>query len=124
MIWLAYFVIPVIIIYFIQRRPDIRFAPIFWLFGAFILLCGATHLLDAIIFWWPAYRLSALLRFLTAVVSFTTVVCLVVQLPRALALIPLMKNEQEQEVDLVRLLQQKEAELEEVKQRMLAEQQK
>lgn len=83
-IWLAYFIIPVIIIWFIQHKPNIQFLPVFWLFGAFIILCGTTHLIDALIFWWPAYRLSALLRFLTAVVSFTTVIALIRDLPKLL----------------------------------------
>lgn len=83
-IWLAYFIIPVIIIYFIQRKPDIPFLPVFWLFGAFIILCGATHIIDALIFWWPAYRLSALVRFFTAIVSFITVFALIRDLPKLL----------------------------------------
>lgn len=85
-IWLAYFIIPVILIWFIQRRPDVPFLPVFWLFGAFIILCGMTHLVDAAIFWWPAYRLSALVRFITAVVSFITVFALIRNLPKALNL--------------------------------------
>lgn len=83
-IWLAYFFIPVIIILFIQKRPNIPFLPVFWLFGAFILLCGMTHVIDAIIFWWPAYRLSALIKFLTAVVSIVTVFALIRDLPKLL----------------------------------------
>ncbi len=83
-IWLAYFLIPVIIIWFIQKKPDIPFLPVFWLFGAFILFCGATHLLDALIFWWPGYRLSALIRFGTAVVSMITVFALIRDLPKLL----------------------------------------
>ena len=37
--------------------------------GAFILLCGATHLMEAIIFWWPAYRLAGVLKLMTALVA-------------------------------------------------------
>jgi signal transduction histidine kinase len=51
------------------------------LFIAFILLCGTTHLIDAVIFWWPAYRLSALVRFIIAVVSIFTVYALYKILP-------------------------------------------
>lgn len=87
-IWLAYFIIPIIIIWFIQRKPGMPFLPVFWLFGAFILFCGATHLLDAIIFWWPGYRLSAFIRLLTAIVSFLTVFALIRDLPKALDLKP------------------------------------
>jgi len=83
-IWLAYFMIPVVIMWFLQKKPDLPFLPVFWLFVAFILLCGATHALDAIIFWWPAYRLSALLRLVTAVVSMFTVFALVRDIPKLL----------------------------------------
>lgn len=94
-IWLAYFIIPVIIIYFIQRRPDIPFLPVFWLFGAFIIFCGTTHILDALMFWWPAYRLSALVRFFTAIVSFVTVFALIRDLPKLLQITTLnAENEQ------------------------------
>lgn len=90
-IWLAYFFIPVIIILFVQKRPNIPFLPVFWLFGAFILLCGLTHIIDAIIFWWPAYRVSALIKFLTAVVSIITVFALIRDLPKLLDLTTRMK---------------------------------
>lgn len=81
-IWLAYFVIPAIIIFFIQKRHNLPFLPVFWLFGAFIILCGSTHLIDALMFWWPGYRLSALLRMLTALVSLATVFTLIRDLPK------------------------------------------
>src|SRR5882724_1922019 len=61
-IWLAYFIIPVILILFVQKRPDVPFLPIFWFFVAFIVLCGTTHLVDVVLFWSPLYRLSALIR--------------------------------------------------------------
>src|SRR6185503_6001552 len=72
-IWLAYFIIPVVLIYFSQKRPDVPFLPVFWLFGAFIVLCGTTHLVDVVMFWAPAYRISAIVRFATAIVSLITV---------------------------------------------------
>lgn len=80
-IWLAYFAIPILLFLIIRKRNDIPFPRILWLFIAFILLCGSTHLLDAIIFWWPAYRLSALIRFITGVVSLFTVFALYKLLP-------------------------------------------
>lgn len=80
-IWVAYFAIPILLFRIISKRKDIPFPKILWLFIAFILLCGSTHLLDALIFWWPAYRLSALIRFLTAIVSLFTVYALYKLLP-------------------------------------------
>jgi len=80
-IWAAYFAIPFLLFRIINKRRDIPFPKVIWLFIAFILLCGTTHLFDAIIFWWPAYRLSALIRFATAVVSIITVFALYKILP-------------------------------------------
>ncbi|MEO7214765.1 HAMP domain-containing sensor histidine kinase [Mucilaginibacter sp.] len=80
-IWASYFAIPVLLIIMLRKKQDIPFHKIIFLFVAFILLCGLTHLVDAAIFWWPAYRLSALLRFITAVVSIFTVYALYKVLP-------------------------------------------
>jgi signal transduction histidine kinase len=87
----AYMAIPCLLLYFIRRRRDVPFTPIFWLFGAFIAACGTTHLIEAGIFWWPAYRLSAAAKLFTAGVSWLTVFALIPALPRALALPGLAK---------------------------------
>jgi chemotaxis family two-component system sensor kinase Cph1 len=65
----------------VKKRKDIPFSRIFWLFIAFIMLCGTTHLIDAIIFWWPAYRLSALVKMATGIVSVITVYALYKTIP-------------------------------------------
>ncbi|HEX8376630.1 MAG TPA: HAMP domain-containing sensor histidine kinase [Pedobacter sp.] len=81
MIWGAYFAIPLLLFRLISKRTDLPFPKIFWLFISFILLCGLTHLMDAVIFWWPAYRLSAVIRFVAGVVSLFTVYALYKILP-------------------------------------------
>src|SRR5262245_16588192 len=85
-VWSAYVAIPCVLAYFVIRKNDIPFRNIFWLFGAFILACGTTHLMEAIIFWWPAYRLAGVIKLLTAIVSWTTVISLIFVIPRALTL--------------------------------------
>ena len=85
-VWLAYVAIPCVLGFFALRRKDIPFRPVFLLFGAFILACGTTHLMEAIIFWWPAYRLAGVLKLVTAVVSWSTVLALVPVTPKALAM--------------------------------------
>ncbi len=85
-IWAAYFAIPVTLAYFMRRRDDLPFRSIFLLFAAFILLCGTTHLMEAIIFWWPAYRLAGVLKFLTAAVSWLTVFALIRVAPTLLSM--------------------------------------
>ena len=57
-VWSAYLAIPCVLVYFALRRRDLPFKFLFLLFGAFILACGTTHLMEAVIFWWPAYRLA------------------------------------------------------------------
>jgi two-component system, chemotaxis family, sensor kinase Cph1 len=84
LIWLAYFMIPVIIFSYVSKRKQvIKYSGIYLLFAAFILLCGSTHFLDASMFWVPMYRLNALVRFLTAIVSLLTVYYLIKILPEA-----------------------------------------
>ncbi|MDZ4686997.1 MAG: PAS domain-containing protein [Planctomycetaceae bacterium] len=83
--WAAYVAIPLVILRFVRHRRDIPLSRVFWLFGAFLLASGTMHLLDALMFWWPAYRLSALLKLATAVVSWATVLCLLRVIPQALA---------------------------------------
>lgn len=85
-IWASYFAIPILLLRFVTKKSDIPLPSVFWLFGAFILLCGLTHLIDAVIFWFPMYRLSALTRFVTAIISIITVISLVKLLPAAFSL--------------------------------------
>jgi PAS domain S-box-containing protein len=102
-IWSAYFAIPLTLGFFVRRREDLPFRSIFLLFAAFILLCGSTHLMEAIIFWWPAYRLAGVLKLITAVVSWLTVFALIRVAPAMLS----MRSPQE----LERLVRERTAEL-------------
>ena len=86
LIWTAYFLIPIFLIRFIRSRKDFPFPKTIWLFVAFILLCGTTHLIDAVIFWLPVYRVSALVRFGTAIISLITVYYLFKIFPNVLLL--------------------------------------
>lgn len=85
-VWSAYVAIPCVLIYFLLRRQDLPFRLIFLLFGAFILACGTTHLMEAAIFWWPAYRLAGAIKLFTAAVSWATVFALVPVVPKVLAM--------------------------------------
>jgi PAS domain S-box-containing protein len=96
LIWSAYFTIPIVIIRYISRRKDIRFAKLYFLFAAFILACGGTHFLDAVAFWIPAYRLNALFRLITAVISWITVFYIAKYLPVIFSL----KSQKELEAEI------------------------
>jgi two-component system, chemotaxis family, sensor kinase Cph1 len=83
-IWIAYFLIPLIIINYLGKKKNgVKFQKVYLLFAAFILFCGITHFLDAMMFWIPMYRVNALVRFVTAVVSMLTVYYLFKILPQA-----------------------------------------
>src|SRR5262245_33624850 len=85
-VFAAYTAIPLMLLYFVFRKKTGAFLPIFWLFAVFILACGAVHLVEAAIFWHPWYRLSALVKLITAVASVATVMALVPQMPKFLSL--------------------------------------
>jgi signal transduction histidine kinase/CheY-like chemotaxis protein len=85
-IFCAYLAIPLMLVYFVFKKKDAPFLPVFWLFAAFILACGFSHLVEATIFWHPWYRLSGLVKLVTAVVSVMTVAALVPHMPKFLAL--------------------------------------
>lgn len=85
-IFSAYFAIPCILVHFARRRSDLPFRMIFLLFGGFILFCGTTHLIEAIIFWWPIYPFSGVVKFMTAVISWATVIALIRIVPQALSM--------------------------------------
>ncbi|MEQ8383273.1 MAG: response regulator [Coleofasciculus sp. A1-SPW-01] len=86
LIALAYFSIPVTLLYFVSQREDVPFPRIFFLFGAFIIACGMTHAMGVWTLWFPDYWLSGLIKAFTALVSCYTALVLIPLTPQALAL--------------------------------------
>lgn len=104
-IFLAYMAIPFAMVYFVRKRwNELPFRHVFWLFIAFISLCGTTHLVDAIIFYVPVYRFNALVLVATAIVSVVTVGSMLRVIPEAL--------KYKSPNDLQNILEEKTAELE------------
>ncbi len=98
LVWSAYFIIPVLILFYIvKKRKPLGFNSLYLLFASFILLCGATYFVDALMFWVPLYRVSALIRFITGVVSWITVFYVVKILPKAFSM--RSGEEMQQEID-------------------------
>ncbi len=86
-IGLAYFSIPILLLYIIKKsKNQLPFQKVFWLFLFFILACGFTHLFDAAMFWFPVYRATAFVLFITAIVSWLALYGLYKVIPTALAL--------------------------------------
>ncbi len=83
---ISYFTIPLALALFAKRRRDLAFRPVFWLFAAFILLCGTGHWIDLATLWAPVYNLQAVVKAATAAVSIVTAAALWPLMPKALAL--------------------------------------
>ena len=86
LIALAYYSIPLMLVYFVRQRQDVPFKEVFILFGAFIIACGTTHLMAIWTLWYPVYWLSGILKAITALISGYTAWTLFPILPKALAL--------------------------------------
>lgn len=83
---LAYYSIPITLVYFVRKRVDLPFGWIFLLFSTFIVACGTTHLVAVWTIWHPTYWLSGVIKAITALVSLYTALLLVPLIPKALAL--------------------------------------
>lgn len=85
-IFCAYTAIPLTILWYMKSRREVPFPLVFWLFGAFIFACGATHLVETVIFWYPIYPVQAVLKVFTAIASVATVIATAAIMPKALAI--------------------------------------
>ncbi|WP_414544835.1 ATP-binding protein [Nostoc sp. CCY0012] len=83
---LAYYSIPILLIYFISQRRDVPFNRVFLLFGAFIIACGTGHLMEIWTLWHPDYWIAGGLKAITAIVSIYTAFALIYLIPQALTL--------------------------------------
>jgi hypothetical protein len=86
LIALAYYSIPVMLVYLVHKRRDVPFHGMFLMFGAFIVACGTTHLMEVWTLWHPTYWLSGSIKIITAIVSLYTASEMVSLLPKVLAL--------------------------------------
>ncbi|MBW4473882.1 MAG: PAS domain S-box protein [Stenomitos rutilans HA7619-LM2] len=85
LIALAYYSIPITLFYIVRKRRDLPFSWLFLLCSAFTVACGTTYLLEI----WPLRQfgdwLSGIAKLLTACISITTAILLVLIVPKALA---------------------------------------
>jgi len=86
LITLAYYSIPITLLYFVRKRKDLVFHWIYVCFAVFILACGTTHLLEIWNIWHADYWVSGGIKALTALASVPTAILLVKLIPQALAL--------------------------------------
>ncbi|NDU92680.1 MAG: PAS domain S-box protein [Ferrovum sp.] len=84
LIFLAYFSMPVTLGYFAWRRQDFPYRSLLWMFSIFIMACGITHLMGAVVLWLPLYRLDAFFKAITALASVATAIMIWPMIPKLL----------------------------------------
>ncbi len=83
---LAYYSIPITLVYFASKRKDIPFREVLGLFAAFIILCGTTHIMGIVTVWKPLYVIDGMIKAATALVSIVTAAVLIPLVPVALSM--------------------------------------
>jgi len=83
---LAYFSIPLALIWFVNQRKDLEFRWVFLLFVCFIMACGLTHVMGVLTLWVAAYGLEGVIKVVTAILSVATAALLWPLIPKLLAL--------------------------------------
>jgi len=86
LIALAYFTIPLTLLWFIRKRRALPFGWMFALFAVFIVACGTTHVMEVWNLWHAQYWLAGIIKVITALASVLTAVLLVQLVPKALVL--------------------------------------
>lgn len=86
LIFLAYFSIPIALVYLVKKRKDIPMNSVFFLFAGFILFCGITHIFAVYTTFVPSYRVEGILKAITAIVSIFTAIAVWWLMPTALAI--------------------------------------
>jgi two-component sensor histidine kinase len=86
LIALAYYIMPMMLVYVVRKRRDLPFNWMFLMFGLFIIACGTTHLMSIWNLWYPDYWLAGGVKAATAAISLMTACLLVPLVPKALAL--------------------------------------
>ena len=78
LIGVSYFSIPVILLHLAKKKAKFfrEYKPIIILFAAFIFLCGTTHLVGILMFWYPVYWIDGGIKLVTGVVSLFTAITL------------------------------------------------
>ena len=82
----AYFSIPLALMRLVNRRRDVAFGWMIWLFALFILACGTSHLMGIWNLWHGDYGLEAIVKAVTAAASVPTAILLWRLIPHALAI--------------------------------------
>jgi len=88
----SYLSIPLTLVHFIRKRKDLPFSGMFLWFGAFLVACGGTHLMEVWSIWFPSYCLAGAVKAFTACASAATAILLIQVTPRQILNAPTEKS--------------------------------
>lgn len=83
---LAYFSVPWALASFARKRSDLEYSWVLYLFVAFIVACGTTHLMSILTLWFPAYGIEGIVKLITALASIATAMVLWPLMPKLVAI--------------------------------------
>lgn len=86
LIALAYFSIPIGIVYVARKRANTQLQPIYYLFAGFILACGVTHVMGVVTLWVPLYYTQGWSKVVTAIISVVTAIFVLLRLGKIMSL--------------------------------------
>ena len=96
----SYVAIAITLAYLVHRGNYLPFKGTALAFGAFIVTCGLTHIMDIYVIWQPAYWLDSSIRAVTAIASVGTAIMLPRLVPQALSLARGAKAARERGIEL------------------------
>jgi len=106
LIGISYVVISLTLVYLVRASSGgIPFHWMFLAFGTFIIACGATHFMEVLTLWQPAYWASAYVKVVTAAASVATAIALPLAIPRILRNVEAVRLSENRARELARINQ-------------------
>jgi Na+-translocating ferredoxin:NAD+ oxidoreductase RnfA subunit len=87
----AYYSIPITLIYIIRKRKNIPYKWVLGMFSAFIFMCGTTHVLEIWTIWVGIYWVEAIVKAITAAISLASAILILPVVPKVLQAFDHMK---------------------------------
>lgn len=91
----AYYSIPITLIYIMRKRKDIPYKWVLGMFSAFIFMCGTSHVLEIWTIWVGIYWIEAIVKAMTAAVSIASAILILPVVPKVLRAFDYMKLQED-----------------------------
>jgi hypothetical protein len=88
---IAYYSIPITLLYIIRKRKNIPYKWVLAMFSIFIFMCGTTHVLEIWTIWVGIYWIEAIVKAITAAVSIASAILILPVVPKVLQAFDHMK---------------------------------